>query len=127
MRNQVYIHDIPGRLRVHTDVMKNDRQAAAEVQNLLAGLPGVISVETNLLTGSTIVVYDANRLTSAEIIAVLRKGACLDAATAAREEAVPQPSTTGSLLTEVVLPRVSRGVLGWTVESAVTAALGALL
>ncbi len=72
MKKELYIHHIPGRLRVRAGAFKNDRRAAA-VRRLLAGLPGVSSVETNSVTGSVTTRYDTARVTPAAILALLRR------------------------------------------------------
>ena len=52
MKNDIYIHDSPGRLRVRA--VKNQARAAAEVQELLAAMPGVIWAQAHMVTGSMV-------------------------------------------------------------------------
>jgi copper chaperone CopZ len=127
MKTKIYIHDIPGRLRVCTEAVKNNGQAAAAVQDLLAATPGVLSAKANPVTGSIIVTYDTTRLAAPAILGVLHQNGYLDMETNVCERAAAQPSFAGRLLTEVVAPKLGQFVLSWTVERTLAAAVTALL
>lgn len=55
--NQNYSHHIPGRIRVRIPALKANAKAAQKLQIEMRQLPGVTSVEVNLLTGSVLVHY----------------------------------------------------------------------
>jgi copper chaperone CopZ len=66
-----YLHHVPGRLRLKAHSFKNSEQKAAEIRALCMQLPGIDSVEINLLTGSLLVRYDRARVNSAQILGFL--------------------------------------------------------
>ena len=66
-----YMHDLPGRLRIKTPVMKNDKEAACAVEALLLAVAGVGSVAVNTTTGSCLVNYDPKEAKCDDIISVL--------------------------------------------------------
>lgn len=51
----IYVHYVPGRLRIKTPALKRAPAAAAAGQARLAALPGVTAVEVNPLTGSALI------------------------------------------------------------------------
>jgi hypothetical protein len=66
-----YLHTLPGRLRLKTRSLKNSEDKAAEIRALLRQLPGIETIEINLLTGSMLVRYDPASITSAQILGLL--------------------------------------------------------
>ncbi len=66
-----YLHHVPGRLRIRTPMVKNNREAAAELESLLRTRRGVSDVAINLTTGSCLVNYDPSVAERDDIIAVL--------------------------------------------------------
>ena len=67
-----YVHDIPGRLRVKSPLIKNNETAAAAVAELLKGVNGVDSVHVNLTTGSCLVSYCPKTTNNCAIIGALQ-------------------------------------------------------
>jgi len=129
MDNKIYIHDIPGRLRIRTEAIKRSEHAAAAVQELLHSTAGVLSAVANPLTGSITVTYDVSQLSSTSILELLRERGYLATETEQCERAaVPvQPSFASTLLMEVAAPKLGKMILGWTIEQALSAAVAALL
>lgn len=66
-----FIHDIPGRLRVKIEYLKNHPERLKEIRELLIA-NGVRSVKSNALTGSTVVEYDPHIITSAHLLHLLK-------------------------------------------------------
>ena len=110
-----YIHDIPGRLRVRTDAIKNDERAAAAVRRLLISIPASTMVETNTLTGSITVTYDPDSATAREMIVTLVRHRYLDVRSYLEKPVL-----------ENFLERLSRMLLSWTLEHAWSALLALL-
>src|SRR5689334_2730228 len=54
------VHAIPGRARVRIDGLKRNPGAARRLAERLGALPGMRRVDVNPLTGTVLVVYDAN-------------------------------------------------------------------
>ncbi|MGD0230236.1 MAG: HMA2 domain-containing protein [Syntrophorhabdales bacterium] len=66
-----YMHDLPGRLRIKTPLMKNNRDAACAVEGLLLAMAGVAGVAINPTTGSCLVNYDPKKAKRDDILSVL--------------------------------------------------------
>jgi hypothetical protein len=59
-----YIHNIQGRLRLRAGCLKANGALARELQIELRRIPGVRSVEINLLTGSVLILHDGEAETA---------------------------------------------------------------
>jgi hypothetical protein len=62
-----YIHNIEGRLRLRATSLKANAPLARELQIEMGRIPGVHSVEINLLTGSILILHDGRKATMAAI------------------------------------------------------------
>lgn len=70
-----YMHNVPGRLRIKSPVIKNNKYVADEVRKSISMLQGVDSVDINLTTGSLLVTYDSSSAKHGDIVDILqRKG-----------------------------------------------------
>ena len=54
------VHAIPGRARVRIHSLKRNPAVARRLSERLANLPGMRRVETNVLTGTVLLLYDAD-------------------------------------------------------------------
>jgi copper chaperone CopZ len=122
---KLYIHHIPGRLRVRAESIKRNRKAATEVKELLSHIAGIASIEVNTVTGSVLLTYDTSRTTSEVIVDVLRRSGYVE--TEAPDRAVRPVSREGAHWAQTVTPKVGQIVLSWAAEQALAAAVGALL
>lgn len=66
-----YIHDIPGRLRIKSPVIKNNPKVEIDIRKALSTLEGIGVVETNLITGSILIHYNIKKINKNEIIRLL--------------------------------------------------------
>lgn len=66
-----YMHDLPGRLRIKTPMMKHDKEAACAVEAMLLATAGVASVAVNTTTGSCLVNYDPRKAKRDDILSLL--------------------------------------------------------
>ncbi len=66
-----YMHHLPGRLRIRTPLVRNNRDAAAEVEDLLRRTAGVDGVTINLTTGSCLVKYNPSKAKHDDIVSML--------------------------------------------------------
>ena len=73
-----YIHNVPGRLRIKTPLIKKNQSIAEDVQNLLRPLIGIFSTSVNLITGSIVINYDHKVITSKEIVNTLNYAGYFD-------------------------------------------------
>ena len=120
MNNKLYIHQIPGRIRVRTEAIRKNDCAALAIQGLLQAIPGVLSAAANPLTGSITATYDATRLTSTAILEFLREHGYIAADLANCERpAAPAQSPLTYTLGKIILNSI--------IDRAFSAALAALL
>jgi len=73
-----YIHDIPGRIRVKSPQIKNNKRAADEVKRLITLFHGVNSVECSLITGSILINYHPDKLHKKEVVDLLSEKGFFD-------------------------------------------------
>jgi copper chaperone CopZ len=59
-------HYMAGRLRLRMAELKGDPDAAARVEEVLGGVPGITSVETSALTGSVLISYHRRQILTEE-------------------------------------------------------------
>ncbi|HXX80033.1 MAG TPA: cation transporter [Thermodesulfovibrionales bacterium] len=70
-----YIHNVHGRVRIFSEVIAKNPQAADEVRKGLSTFAGVCTVHINLTTGSILIHYNPKAVTVADIVDMLeRKG-----------------------------------------------------
>ena len=118
--NHNYIHHIPGRVRVRMPELKANAKGAQEFQAVMQQIPGVASVEINLLTGSVLVHYDGSSATAGLLHNLLQ-----------RHGAWPTSKVAGETVTRLIGQKVVkvavRYVLDVAIEQVVTATLAVLL
>jgi copper chaperone CopZ len=73
-----YIHNIPGRLRVKTPILKKNPIQIERVRQILQSIPGVYETEFNYVTGSVVIQYDTQRIESEQIVSVLKEEGYID-------------------------------------------------
>ena len=73
-----YIHDIPGRLRIESPVLKNNEANARSFEAFVRNIPGVTSVEMKVDIGSAIMHYDRSRMDHTKLIELLDKSGYFD-------------------------------------------------
>ncbi|OGW50538.1 MAG: hypothetical protein A2Z50_05530 [Nitrospirae bacterium RBG_19FT_COMBO_42_15] len=73
-----YIHNVPGRLRIKTPLIKKNQSIAEDVKNLLRPIIGISSTSFNLITGSIVINYDPKVITSKEIVSTLNYAGYFD-------------------------------------------------
>lgn len=73
-----YIHNVPGRLRIKTPLIKKNQSIAEDVKNLLRPIIGISSTSFNLITGSIVINYDPKVITSKEIVNTLNYAGYFD-------------------------------------------------
>jgi len=119
--NHNYIHHIPGRVRVRMPELKANAKGAQEFQAVTQQIPGVASVEINLLTGSVLVHYDGASATAELLHGLLQRRGAWPASE------VADKSVIGPLIGQEVFKIALRYVLDVTIEHVVTATLAVLL
>ena len=66
----IYIHNVPGRVRIKNDVLKKNPGSADEIRKALSTISGIGTVDINLITGSILIHYNP-KVTDGEKIAGL--------------------------------------------------------
>jgi copper chaperone CopZ len=66
----IYIHNVPGRVRIKNDVLKRNPGSVDEIRKALSTISGIGTVDINLTTGSILVHYNP-KITNCEEIARL--------------------------------------------------------
>jgi Heavy metal associated domain 2 len=66
-----YIHNVPGRVRIISDVLKRNAGAADEIRNALSTIRGIGTVNINLTIGSILIFYYAEITNCENIVRVL--------------------------------------------------------
>ena len=73
-----YTHNVPGRLRVRTPLVKGNRTSARHVEGLVKQLRGVDSADVNTTTGSVVVHYCPKTISSDVILSALENEGLFD-------------------------------------------------
>jgi Heavy metal associated domain 2 len=97
----VYVHHVPGRLRIRISRLRHDEQAARAAEALMVSVPGVQKAATNTVTGSLTVHYDRGKTCVDELLPVLKGHQYIDTRVTA-----PALRTTRSVQTTDVAVRV---------------------
>lgn len=118
-----YIHNIEGRVRLRDRSLKANAALARELQRELRQIPGVRSVEINLVTGSVLILHDGRLATTNVITTALTPFA--QASMAASLHRAPQGNLAGKAaqaslgyLAEFALERL--GIPKWFTATVMT-------
>lgn len=63
----MYIHHVPGRLRLQTPQLQGNRLVAEAACDAAIAIPGVLEARVSPVTGSLIIAYNPQELTPAEL------------------------------------------------------------
>ena len=81
-----YMHNVPGRLRIKSPVIKNNKNVADELKKTLSMLHGVATVDINLTTGSLLINYNSKSVKHTDIVDILQRKGYFDASKAATND-----------------------------------------
>jgi len=73
-----YVHNVPGRLRIKSPVIKRNKNAEYELKMALSTVEGIATVNINLTTGSLLVNYNPKTVKSMDIINLLEQRGYID-------------------------------------------------
>jgi hypothetical protein len=68
-----YMHHVPGRLRIKIPHIKGTPSKDPEIRELLDKLEGVEKISVNIVTGSVVFYYDADRIQPWQILSALEE------------------------------------------------------
>lgn len=77
-----YMHNVPGRLRIKSPIIKNNKNVADELKKTLSMLHGIAAVDINLTTGSLLVNYNSKSIKHIDIVDILQRNGYFDASKA---------------------------------------------
>ena len=77
-----YIHNVPGRVRIKSDVLKRNSDFVDEIRKALSTIRGIGTVDINLTTGSILIHYNPKVTNCEEIVGFLEKGGFFDSSRA---------------------------------------------
>ena len=108
-----YLHQVPGRIRIKTPIIKGKPYLAQVVEEKLGMLSGICSVRVNCLTGSILINYDEHEMKSAAILCLVEKecGLDLSAASSVRQGSA-KPTETDDKIGE----KVGKAILAMVIE-----------
>jgi copper chaperone CopZ len=75
----LYIHHVPGRLRVRAQAFRCQPNQVAAVARQLLAMDGVDDVKVNAHAGSITICYDPTQLTQGELLATMEGLGCVGA------------------------------------------------
>ncbi len=81
-----YMHNVQGRLRIKSPVIKNNKNVADELKKNLSMLHGIATVDINLTTGSLLVNYNHKSIKHMDIVDILQKKGYFDASKAVNND-----------------------------------------
>jgi copper chaperone CopZ len=120
----VYVHRVPGRLRVRSGVVKQNPKKASELLTAIGTVPGVKSVDVNTVTGSILVHHDPFRLSSDDLLAVLgAQGISGEPSRAPQPASAPRAASVGATVARAVVT----SVLQHAIERSIVRLLPAIL
>jgi copper chaperone CopZ len=77
-----YIHNVPGRLRIKSPIIKNNKNIADELKKSLSTMQGIATVDINPTTGSLLVNYNHKIVKHNDIVDLLQRKGYFDASKA---------------------------------------------
>ena len=98
----IYVHHVPGRLRVRTACLKNDARAAAIAERLMSAVDGVQHAVANPTTGSLTVLYDPAAAGADELFRVLRAHKYIGAAAVPTHPLMTGPKPSGDIAVRLI-------------------------
>ena len=106
------MHNVPGRLRVKSPLLKRNSAACDNLKKALSALQGIAAVDFNLTTGSLLINYNHRTAKPEDIIGLLERKGYFDRSKATTNEAYIHTAAknTGRL--------VGKAVLGMAIEKA---------
>lgn len=119
-----YIHHVPGRLRVKTPVLKGATATARRVEAVILREPGVLSAETNAITGSIVIRYELRTTSPRTLLRTLHEQGMISES-ALDEQAVTRTgvSQSGNPIADALVEKL----IGAVIERSAVALIGALI
>jgi cation transport ATPase len=100
-----YMHNVPGRLRVKSPLLKRNNDAGNELKKALSTIQGVAAVDFNPTTGSLLINYNHRVTKHEDIISLLERKGYFDRTRAVTNESAIHAAAekTGRVVGKAVL------------------------
>jgi copper chaperone CopZ len=119
-----YIHHVPGRLRVRSLQIKRNGAVAADAKRALESMEGVLVAEVSTVTGSIVVNYDTEAVSSGAILITLRERGYITEVVQLKGTVTER---TGSAFTSKVADTLVNKVVETVLERSAVALVAALI
>ncbi len=106
-----YLHEVPGRLRIKMPVLRRNPKLVQEIESLLRNFSGIKSSSVNSMTGSVVVNYDPDCVTSGAILAILAKEGYIDL-----RRALPTQKGLDDTLANALGQAASKALISFAIE-----------
>jgi hypothetical protein len=121
----MYVHHVPGRLRMRVAAVKRNPQAAELARQRLSAARGIVSAEASTVTGSVTVRYDPASISHHELLHVLRAAGYCPEKTGSTPSMSPESVIDG--YAGLIAEKVARFVVKKALERSAGALIGALI
>jgi copper chaperone CopZ len=100
-----YIHNVPGRLRVKSPLLKRNSAAVDDLRKALSTIQGIAAVDFNPTTGSLLINYNHRQTNADDIVGLLERKGYFDRSKATTNEAYIHSAAknTGRLIGKAAL------------------------
>jgi len=118
-----YIHNIPGRLRVKSPLIKRNSDLAARVGQILKFVHGIHSVQVRVVTGSVLVHYNPSEVSSDQILLILNQRGYLGLSNTTIEDQLIDPliAKAARIITSVLFGVWVEEQMKYSVRTLITA------
>ena|SRR5438105_5866142 len=125
----LYIHHVPGRLRLQTQQLKGNRLVAQAACDAVVAIPGVVEASVSPITGSLVIAYDQQQLTPAVLWQSLCERGLASGPPPMQEGTVTrvQIDPLGGAADESLVGMVAGAILNRLLERSAAALVGALI
>jgi hypothetical protein len=125
----LYIHHVPGRLRLQMPQLKGNRQVAKAACDNVIAIPGVEEARVSPVTGSLVIAYDQQQLTPAVLWQSLCERGLASGPPPIQEGTVTrvQIDPLGGAADESLVGLVAGVILNRLLERSAAALIGALI
>lgn len=90
-----YVHNVPGRLRIKSPVIKRNQSAADDLKKVLSTINGIGTVDISLVTGSVLVNYNRHMVGHDDIISLFERKGYFDRSKAATNDDYIKDAASG--------------------------------
>jgi hypothetical protein len=106
-----YVHEVPGRLRIKMPALRRNPKLGREIETLLRNFSGITYSSVNSVTGSVLVNYDTDFVTSGAILNTLAREGYIDL-----RKALPSRKEMDDSLANTIGQVASKALISYAIE-----------